>query len=122
MELVDRLCLQDEALPAIERGSYTCLFESLTDKEVESLRFADLRMISEFSALIRENKSITTSDLLAFYLEYQRKTQDPRLFQGLEIVNNTDIAVSVTDTQTNQEIGTAPAKYIEYIFIQLCRV
>jgi hypothetical protein len=79
-------------------------------------------MISEFSALIRENKSITTSDLLAFYLEYQRKTQDPRLFQGLEIVNNTDIAVSVTDTQTNQEIGTAPAKYIEYIFIQLCRV
>ncbi len=115
VELLARLCPQDEALPAIERGSYTCLFDSLTDRKVEILRFADLRTIPEFSALTRENKSITTSDLLAYYLEYQRKTQDPRLFQSLEIVNNTDIAVNVTDSQTNQATGTVPAKYVEYV-------
>ncbi|MDQ5842438.1 MAG: hypothetical protein M3286_03010, partial [Thermoproteota archaeon] len=115
VELLARLCPQDEALPAIERGSYTCLFDSLTDRKVEILRFADLRTIPEFSALRRENKSITTSDLLAYYLEYQRKTQDPRLFQSLEIVNNTDMAVNVTDSQTNQAIGTVPAKYVEYV-------
>jgi len=116
VELLARLCPQDEALPAIERRSYTCLFEPpLTDKEVDILRFADLHNIPEFSALVRENKSITTSDLLAYYLEYQRKTQDPRLFQSLEIVNNTDTAVNVTDSLTNQAIGTVPAKYVEYV-------
>lgn len=116
VELLARLCPQDEALSAIEPGSYTCLFEPpLTDKEVEILRFADLHTIPEFSALVRENKSITTSDLLAYYLEYQRKTQDPRLFQSLEIVNNTDTAVNVTDSITDQAIGTVPAKYVEYV-------
>ncbi len=115
VELLARLCPQDEALPAIEPGSYACLSESLTDKEVDILRFADLHTVPEFSALVRENRSITTSDLLAYYLQYQRKTQDPRLFQSLEIVNNTDIAVNVTDSLTNQPIGTVPAKYVEYV-------
>ena len=115
VELLARLCSQDEALPAIEPGSYTCLFESLTDKEVDILRFADLHTVPEFSALVRENKSITTSDLLAYYFEYQLKTQDPRLFQSLEIVNNSDTVVNVTDSLTNQAIGTVPAKYVEYV-------
>jgi hypothetical protein len=114
VELLARLCSQDEALPAIEPGSYTCLFESLTDK-VDILRFADLHTVPEFSALVRENKSITTSDLLAYYLEYQLKTQDPRLFQSLEIVNNSDTVVNVTDSLTNQAIGTVPTKYVEYV-------
>jgi hypothetical protein len=35
------------------------------------------------------------------------------LLQSIEIVNNTDITVNVIDSQTNETIGTVPAKYVE---------
>ena len=114
VEYLAAMCPQNQALPAIG-GLYSCPIQSPTAVGVTFYKFVDLHSRPELSALARQNKSITTSDLLALYFDYQRKFQAPGFFQNLQIVNNTDIAVNVTDSQTDQTIGKVPAKYVEYI-------
>jgi hypothetical protein len=58
---------------------------------VQIYRFVDLPTIPELAVLAHQNKSITTSDLLTLFIEYQRKIEDPRLLQNLQIVNNTTL-------------------------------
>ena len=60
------------------------------------------------------NKTITTSDLLAFFIHSQQKLKDPNALVNFAIVNDTDITVNVTDSKTNQIVGTVPAKYVEW--------
>jgi plastocyanin len=113
VERLAEMCPQNQALP-VTGGLYSCSMQSPTAHGVLFYRFVDLQTMPELAALARENKSITTNDLLALFIEFQRKVQDPRLFQDLEIVNNTDFAVNVIDSQTNETIGTAPTKHAEY--------
>jgi len=113
VELLARMCPQNQSFPVIG-GLQSCPILSPTAEAVAIFRFVDLHTRPEFAVLVRENRSITTSDLLALFFDLERTIEDPRLFQNLEIVNNTDIAVNVLDPQTNQTIGTVPAKYVEF--------
>lgn len=106
------MCPQNQALPAIG-GLHSCQLTSPTGIGVVMLSFTDLQMRPDFAVLARENKSITTSDLVAIYIELFRDLLASPPY--IEIVNNTDIAVNVIDSQTNQTIGTAPAKFVEFI-------
>jgi hypothetical protein len=111
-ELLAFMCPQDQALPVIG-GLYECTLESPDDVDVEAFRFVDLQTRPELAVLASQNRSVTTSDLVALYIEYLRETQPQEALEGLQIVNDTDTTVNVIDPQTNQTVGTAPAKYIE---------
>jgi plastocyanin len=112
VEQLAYMCPQNQALPAVG-GLYSC--PSDTQTQVVFSRFVDLQSRPEIAALARENRSITTSDLLALYLDYYRSFSDPQFFEGFEIVNDTDIALNVVDPQTNQTTGTVPGKYVEWL-------
>jgi plastocyanin len=111
-ELLAFICPQDQALPIIG-GLYECTIESPDDVDVEAFRFVDLQTRPELAVLASQNRSVTTSDLVALYIEYLRETQPQEALEGLQIVNDTDTTVNIIDPQTNQTVGTAPAKYIE---------
>lgn len=112
VEILAYMCPQNQALPSIG-GLYSC--PSDTQTQVVFSRFVDLQSKPEIAALARENRSITTSDLLALYLDYYRSFSDPQFFEGFEIVNDTDIVLNVVDPQTNQTTGTVPGKYVEWL-------
>ncbi|MDQ3966760.1 MAG: hypothetical protein M3275_00010 [Thermoproteota archaeon] len=112
VEQLAYMCPQNQALPTIGE-LYTCPSDAPT--QVVFSRFVDLQSKPEIAALARENRSITTSDLLALYLDYYRSFSDPQFFEGFEIVNNTDIVLNVVDPQTNQTTGTVPGKYVEWL-------
>lgn len=111
VDILAYTCQQNQALPSIG-GLYSCPSGST---QVVFSRFVDLQSIPEIAALARENRSISTSDLWAVYLDYQRSFQDSQFFEGFEIVNDTDIALNVVDPQTNETTGTVPGKYVEWL-------
>jgi hypothetical protein len=104
------LCPKGQAIPEIA-GTYRCAQES---QGVVVARFGNLKSRPEFAGVVRENKNITTSDLVAFHLLFLEQRFGDK---DLRILNNTDIAVNVTDSHTNQTIATAPAKYVEITYI-----
>ena len=104
------LCPQGETLPKIG-GGIEC--SNGAENDVMIGRFADLGSRPEFSALVRENKSITISDLLAYYIQFVEQFN----FKNFRLLENTDRAVNVTDPQTNQTIAIAPAKYVETSYV-----
>jgi hypothetical protein len=63
--------------------------------------------------LAQENKSITISDLLAYFIEYDEVELN---YTNHILHKNIDRLVNVTDSQTNQTIATAPAKYVGMSF------
>jgi hypothetical protein len=110
------LCPQDQTLPAAG-GLYSCQLQSSTSVGVVLYVFDDLQSRPEFAMPLRENKSITTSDLLGHYFGMNREIVELGMVFSpyVEIVTDTDIAVNVSDPRTNQTIGRAPAKYVEFI-------
>jgi plastocyanin len=100
------LCPQAETLPKIG-GGYYC--SRGAEDSVTIGRYADLKSRPEFAVLARENKSITISDLLAYHIQFFERLG----FTDFRLLENIDRAVNVTDSQTNQTIATAPAKYVE---------
>jgi hypothetical protein len=118
-EYLAAMCPQDQALPSAG-GSHSCQLQSSsgTGVGVVFYSFANLHTRPEFAALTSENKSITTSDLLGLYFDLNRELREAGVVvfsPQIEIVTNTDIAINVFDSQTNQTIGTVPAKYVEFI-------
>ena len=104
------LCPQGETLPKIG-GGIVC--SDGAENYVMIGRFADLGSRPEFSVLVRENKSITISDLLAYYIQFVEQFN----FKNFRLLENTDRAVNVTDPQTNQTIAIAPAKHVETSYV-----
>jgi plastocyanin len=106
------LCPQGDALPAIG-GNYTCTSaEQATSITV--IRFGELQERPEFADVVQQNRSITTSDLFALILQF---TEDTLGAQDFRVVNDTDTTVDVIDSRTNQTVGTAPAKYVDFTYI-----
>jgi plastocyanin len=103
------LCPQSEALPAIG-GKYTCA--SSAQEYVLIFRYVDLMSRPEFAAVALEGGSITTSDMFALML----KLDEAAGAQNFQVINDTDMTVNVIDPQTNQTMGTAPAKFVEYVY------
>jgi plastocyanin len=104
------LCPQTETLPMIG-GGHRC--SDGAGDSVMIIRFADLQSRPEFAVLARENKSITTSDLLAYFIQFFENNYNARNFR---LSQDIDKVVNVTDLQTNQTIATAPAKYVEVTY------
>lgn len=113
------MCPQDQALPSAG-GSHSCQLQSSSGTAVGVVfySFPNLQTRPEFAALASENESVTTSDLLGLYFDLDRELREVGAVvftPSIEIVTNTDIAVNVTDSQTNQTIEIVPAKYVEFI-------
>jgi hypothetical protein len=109
-ELLVILCPQTETLPRIG-GGIVCSDEA--DENVWIGRSADLKSRPEFAMLARENKSITISDFLAYYIQFFEKLH----FTDFRLLENIDRVVNVIDPQTNETIATAPAKYVEMSYL-----
>lgn len=118
IEYLIAMCPQDIALPAPGR-LYTCPFPLPPNAigAFQLYRFVDLQDRPELAALVQQGEPITTDDLLALYIDYQRNITtfyDP-YFQGIQLVTDEDTEVSIVDPQNNnQTVGTAQAKFVEY--------
>jgi len=109
--LLVSLCPQDLATPQIG-GTYVCPSEA--EDSVTIFRFADLKSRPEFAGVVELGQNITVSDLVAYYFQWAEETLG---FTNFRLLENVDRAVNLTDPQTNETIGTAPAKYIEVTFL-----
>jgi hypothetical protein len=107
-----RLCPQSDALPAIG-GNYTCTTSTEQSTLVTVTRFAELQTRPEFVDVVRQNRTITTSDLFALFIQLLENNLGAYDF-GVE--NDTDTTVNIIDSRTNQTVGTASAKYVEYTY------
>jgi plastocyanin len=106
------LCPQADALPAIG-GNYTCTSSAEQSKFITVLRLAELQTRPEFADVVQQNRTITTSDLFALIIQF---TEDTLGAQNFRVVNDTDTTVDVIDSRTNQTVGTAPAKYVDFTY------
>lgn len=106
--ILTRLCPQIETSPKTG-GGYGC--STRAEDYVSIIRFADLQARPEFSVFVRENKSITISDLLGYFIQFQELHFN---FTNFELLENIDRVVNVTDSQqANQTTATTPANYVE---------
>ncbi len=85
-EVIAALCLENEALPAVD-GGYNCEAAARTD-EISIERWPDLQSRPEFENITSSNYTITTNDLLA--LRIQWLTNNASVF-GIKIENSTDV-------------------------------
>jgi hypothetical protein len=108
------LCPQILATPQIG-GSYLCPDAQEGLDSVSVWRFADLKSRPEFAGLVQRNQSITTTDLVAFYFLFLEQKAN---FTNIRLLQNIDTTVNVIDSQTNETIATAPAKYIETTYLE----
>jgi hypothetical protein len=108
--LLSRLCPEDLATPQIG-GKYSC---AQAMDYVLIFRFADLKSRPESADIIQQNRNITTSDFVAFYLLFLETLFG---FTNFRLLEDIDTAVNVTDPQTNQTITTARAKYIDVTYV-----
>jgi hypothetical protein len=102
------LCPQGQATPQIG-GTYVCPNAQEGLDSVSVWRFANLKSRPEFAGVVQQNKNITTTDLVTFYFLFLEQKAN---FTNFRLLQNIDTAVNVIDPQTNETIGTAPAKYI----------
>jgi hypothetical protein len=108
--LLARLCPEHLATPEIS-AKYSC---AQAMDYVLIFRYADLKSRPEFADIIQQNRNITTSDFVAFYLLFLERLFG---FTNFRLLEDFDTAVNVTDPQTNQTITTAHAKYIDVAHI-----
>jgi hypothetical protein len=108
------LCPQILATPQIG-GTYLCPDTQEGLDSVSVWRFADLKSRPEFAGLVQRNQSITTTDLVAFYFLFLEQKAN---FTNIRLLQNIDTTVNVIDSQTNETIATAPAKYIETTYLE----
>jgi hypothetical protein len=117
VEVLINTCPEEISLPTVGR-LHTCPYPlpPTAIGEFELFRFINLQDRPELAALLQEGESITTDDLLAVFIDYYRNVtfNDPYVYQSIQLVTNEDTEVNIMDSQTNQTIGTAQAKFAEF--------
>lgn len=108
--LLARLCPQEDSLPDIGGGSKCQQGESRT--VIHIFRYDDLYSRVAFFDYKDQNKTITIADMLAFHFTSLQNEG----YTDFTIINDTDTTVNVTDAQTNQTVGTASAKLLDYSY------
>ncbi|MDQ3872772.1 MAG: hypothetical protein M3258_04080 [Thermoproteota archaeon] len=108
--LLARLCPKDIATSQVD-GTRSC---PQGMDSVLIFRYANLKSRPEFADIIQQNRNITTSDLVAFYLKFLELQLN---FSDFTLLEDADVEVNVTDPHTNQSTTTAPAKYIEITYL-----
>jgi hypothetical protein len=118
IEYLIAMCPQEISLPAPGRLDTCPNTLPFTATGVFQLyRFIDLQDRPELAALVQQGEPITTDDLLALYIDYQRNITfyDPFVYQSIQLVTDEDIEVNIVDPQnSNQTVGAAQAKFVEY--------
>ena len=112
-EILAELCPQKQAKHQIG-GTYLCPDAEESFDSVSILRFADLKSRPEFASVVQRNQSITTNDLVAFYLQFLEQKAN---FTNIKLLKNVDTTVDVIDPQTGVSIVTAPAKHIQISYV-----
>jgi hypothetical protein len=103
-----QLCPQEQALPDVG-STYTC--EEAQDR-IYINRYPNLAGEPEFAS-IANNKIITNEH----FLEYQIQKLQELGYSDINIVNNTEMTINVTSTDTNRTIAMVPAKLVEMMYI-----
>ena len=108
--LLARICPQYNALPLIDSiGKYQCQEGSTATASI--MRVTDLYERPEFASL--GNRSITTSDLLSYYIGLKQNNSG---ITNIQIWNNTDTMVNIMSGQTDPILATVPGKLLEYTY------
>jgi len=82
------------------------------DEIIHIIRYPNLSARLQLGLGLIENKT-TTDNILSYHLQ---KLQEVG-YRSIEIVNNTETTVNVTNAQTNQTIQTVPAKFVEMTYV-----
>jgi hypothetical protein len=102
-----QLCPQDQALPDTG-GTYKC--EEAQDR-IFINRYPNLAGEPEFASIA--NNNIITQE---HFLEYQRQKLRELGNVDINILNNTEMTINVTSTDTNGTIAMVPAKLVEMMY------
>jgi hypothetical protein len=105
--ILAQLCPQDQALPDIG-STYKC--EDAQDR-IYINRYPNLAGEPEFASIANNNK-ITNEH----FLEYQISKLQESGYSDINILNNTEMTINVTSTDTNRTIAMVPAKLVEMMY------
>jgi hypothetical protein len=102
-----QLCPQAQAL-SDSGGTYRC---KVGQDRIFINRYPNLAGEPEFAS-IANNNIITNED----FLKYQIHKLEESGYRDINILNNTEMTINVTSTDTNRTIATVPAKLVEMIY------
>jgi hypothetical protein len=102
-----QLCPQAQALSDSD-GTYRC--KEAQDR-IYINRYPNLAGEPEFAS-IANNNTITNED----FLKYQIHKLEELGYRDINILNNTEMTINVTSTDTNRTIATVPAKLVEIMY------
>jgi hypothetical protein len=102
-----QLCPQDQALPDVG-STYTC--EEAQDR-IYINRYPNLAGEPEFASIA--NNNVITNE---HFLEYQIQKLQELGYSDITILNNTEMTINVTSTDTNRTTAMVPAKFVEMMY------
>ena len=129
--ILAQLCPEEEQGGAVAPGTVTNIgsssgnISSCEDSEndvIHIIRYPDSdnrlqagnNVTTTTTATITSNNSIMTNDNI---LSYQlQKLQEAAGYRDIEILNNTSMAVNLTNPQTNETIGTVPGQFVKMTY------
>jgi len=106
------LCLDSEATPELG-GGVTCGIDNTTGIIIIS-KYEDLETVPRFERTLSDSDgNITSDDLIQYHFDLMKVSNKLWGYQ-YTITNTTDMHVNVTNAATNQTIGGASAKLVEF--------
>jgi hypothetical protein len=102
-----QLCPQDQALPDVG-STHTC--EEAQDR-IYINRYPNLAGEPEFASIA--NNNVITNE---HFLEYQIQKLQELGYSDITILNNTEMTINVTSTDTNRTTAMVPAKFVEMMY------
>jgi PKD repeat protein len=116
--ILAQLCPQEEqeeqaALSNVSGRGDTTSCQGSEGDIIHIVRYPDLdsRLFAENVTTV--NNTMTTADNI---LSYHMQKLEEVGYRSMQIVNNTDMTLNVTNAQTNQTIATVPAQFVEMIY------
>src|ERR671914_288040 len=94
-------------------GNTTTSCQGSEGEVIHIVRYPDLdtRLFAN-NVTTTNSTTITTDNVLTYHLQKLEEVG----YGSMQIVNNTDMRLNVTNAQTNQTISTVPAQFVEMIY------
>jgi PKD repeat protein len=108
---------QQQALTNVSSSSNSsnstgiCQQQQAQDQIIHIVRYPNLSARLELALSVNDNDT-TAEDILSYHFQALEEVG----YRSIEIVNNTDTTVNVTNVQTNETIETVPAKFVEMTY------
>jgi hypothetical protein len=121
--LLAQLCLEEEhqqrgasfssnASASTNNTSNNNSCQGSQEELVHIIRYPDLDTRLLANNVIANSNAITTDNILTYHLQ---KLQEVG-YRSIQIINSTNMAVNLTNPQTNETIATVPAKFVEMTY------